>query len=159
MAPELYEEEYNELVDIYSFGVCILNLITCGYPYIECRNHAQIHKKVSFGIKHAGLSKVKDPQVKEFIEKCMVPVSERLPVSDLLKDPFLNPERGKECICQPIKIKSTNLPKVNLRPTEFDNKSNISRPRLQSLVMYCVNDRNEIKLRGEKNEKFVSLTL
>lgn len=46
MAPELYEEEYNELVDIYSFGMCILELITCEYPYSECKNHAQIYKKV-----------------------------------------------------------------------------------------------------------------
>lgn len=47
MAPELYEEEYNELVDIYSFGMCILELVTCNYPYSECRNAAQIYKKVT----------------------------------------------------------------------------------------------------------------
>lgn len=47
MAPELYEEEYNELVDIYSFGLCILELVTCEYPYSECKNPAQIYKKVS----------------------------------------------------------------------------------------------------------------
>ncbi|KAL0367428.1 UNVERIFIED_CONTAM: Serine/threonine-protein kinase WNK1 [Sesamum radiatum] len=28
MAPEVYEEEYNELVDIYSFGMCILEMVT-----------------------------------------------------------------------------------------------------------------------------------
>ncbi|GFQ06470.1 probable serine/threonine-protein kinase wnk2 [Phtheirospermum japonicum] len=28
MAPELYEEEYNELVDIYAFGMCLLELMT-----------------------------------------------------------------------------------------------------------------------------------
>lgn len=47
MAPELYEEEYNELVDIYSFGMCILEMVTCDYPYSECRNPAQIFKKVT----------------------------------------------------------------------------------------------------------------
>lgn len=46
MAPELYEEEYNELVDIYSFGMCILEMITLEYPYSECKNPAQIYKKV-----------------------------------------------------------------------------------------------------------------
>jgi len=46
MAPELYEEEYNELVDIYSFGMCMLEMVTCEYPYSECRNPAQIYKKV-----------------------------------------------------------------------------------------------------------------
>jgi WNK lysine deficient protein kinase len=47
MAPELYEEEYNELVDIYSFGMCLLELVTFEYPYIECANAAQIFKKVT----------------------------------------------------------------------------------------------------------------
>jgi len=47
MAPELYEEEYNELVDVYSFGMCILEMITCEYPYSECKNPAQIYKKVT----------------------------------------------------------------------------------------------------------------
>ena len=47
MAPELYEEEYNELVDIYSFGLCMLEMVTCEYPYSECKNPAQIYKKVT----------------------------------------------------------------------------------------------------------------
>lgn len=47
MAPELYEEEYNELVDIYAFGMCLLELVTFEYPYSECTNAAQIYKKVT----------------------------------------------------------------------------------------------------------------
>lgn len=46
MAPEVYEEEYNELVDIYSFGMCILEMVTFDYPYSECTHPAQIYKKV-----------------------------------------------------------------------------------------------------------------
>ncbi|MCD9642651.1 Serine/threonine-protein kinase wnk3 [Datura stramonium] len=45
MAPELYEEEYNELVDIYAFGMCLLELVTFEYPYVECANAAQIYKE------------------------------------------------------------------------------------------------------------------
>lgn len=47
MAPELYEENYNELVDIYSFGMCVLEMLTSEYPYSECTNPAQIYKKVT----------------------------------------------------------------------------------------------------------------
>lgn len=47
MAPELYEEEYNELVDIYSFGMCMIELFTSEFPYSECSNPAQIYKKVT----------------------------------------------------------------------------------------------------------------
>lgn len=46
MAPEVYAEAYNELVDIYSFGMCILEMITFEYPYSECTHPAQIYKKV-----------------------------------------------------------------------------------------------------------------
>ncbi|KAK6795084.1 hypothetical protein RDI58_008537 [Solanum bulbocastanum] len=89
MAPELYEEEYNELVDIYAFGMCLLELVTFEYPYVECTNAAQIYKKVTSGIRPASLAKVKDPGVKAFIEKCIAKVSERLSAKELLMDPFL----------------------------------------------------------------------
>ena len=47
MAPELYDEEYDDRVDVYSFGMCLLELATLEYPYSECRNAAQIYRKVS----------------------------------------------------------------------------------------------------------------
>lgn len=47
MAPELYEEDYDELVDVYSFGLCVLEMLTSDYPYSECSNPAQIYKKVT----------------------------------------------------------------------------------------------------------------
>lgn len=56
MAPELYEEEYNELVDIYAFGMCLLELVTFEYPYVECANAAQIYKKVTAVIIHVFLA-------------------------------------------------------------------------------------------------------
>ncbi|XP_042037501.1 probable serine/threonine-protein kinase WNK3 isoform X2 [Salvia splendens] len=89
MAPELYEENYNELVDIYAFGMCLLELVTLEYPYVECTNAAQIYKKVTSGIKPASLVKVKDPDVRMFIEKCIAKVSDRMSAKQLLMDPFL----------------------------------------------------------------------
>ncbi|XVF17049.1 hypothetical protein REPUB_Repub10bG0083600 [Reevesia pubescens] len=89
MAPELYDENYNELVDIYSFGMCMLEMVTFDYPYSECRNSAQIYKKVSSGIKPAALSRVNDQEMKLFIEKCLVPAPQRLSAKELLVDPFL----------------------------------------------------------------------
>lgn len=89
MAPEVYEEEYNELVDIYSFGMCILEMVTFDYPYSECTHPAQIYKKVISGRKPDALYKVKDPEVRRFVEKCLVAVSHRLSARELLMDPFL----------------------------------------------------------------------
>ncbi|KAM7479846.1 hypothetical protein LguiA_028059 [Lonicera macranthoides] len=98
MAPELYEEEYNELVDIYAFGMCLLELVSFEYPYVECSNAAQIYKKVTSGIKPASLVKVKDPGVRAFIEKCIAKASDRLSAKELLADPFLQSGEDNESI-------------------------------------------------------------
>ncbi|XP_054776721.1 probable serine/threonine-protein kinase WNK11 [Prosopis cineraria] len=86
MAPELYEENYTEKVDIYSFGMCLLEMITLDIPYSECDSVAKIYKKVTSGIRPKALDKVRDPQVKGFIEKCLG--SARPSASELLQDPF-----------------------------------------------------------------------
>ncbi|KAA8540759.1 hypothetical protein F0562_024322 [Nyssa sinensis] len=102
MAPELYEEEYNELVDIYAFGMCLLELVTFEYPYVECANAAQIYKKVISGIKPASLAKVKDLGVRAFIEKCIAKVSDRLPAKELLMDPFLQSDEDNGSVGRPL---------------------------------------------------------
>ncbi|XP_040960014.1 probable serine/threonine-protein kinase WNK6 isoform X3 [Gossypium hirsutum] len=110
MAPELYDENYNELVDIYSFGMCMLEMVTFEYPYSECRNSAQIYKKVSSGIKPAALSKVNDQEMKLFIEKCLVPAPQRLSAKELLMDPFLQANgSAKSC---PFALPDIVMPKI-----------------------------------------------
>lgn len=47
MAPEMYEEHYDESVDVYAFGMCMLEMITLEYPYMECHNPAQIYRRVT----------------------------------------------------------------------------------------------------------------
>ena len=46
MAPEMYEEHYDEAVDVYAYGLCMLEMATSEYPYSECSGPAQIYKKV-----------------------------------------------------------------------------------------------------------------
>lgn len=47
MAPEMYEEHYDEAVDVYAFGMCMLEMATSEYPYSECQNAAQIYRRVT----------------------------------------------------------------------------------------------------------------
>ncbi|KAI5573382.1 hypothetical protein BDE02_10G077200 [Populus trichocarpa] len=101
MAPEVYEEEYNELVDIYSFGMCVLEMVTFEYPYSECNHAAQIYKKVTSGKKPDALYKVKDPELQKFVEKCLATVSTRLSARELLNDPFLQID-DSGCDLKPI---------------------------------------------------------
>ncbi|KAK8964118.1 putative serine/threonine-protein kinase WNK4 [Platanthera guangdongensis] len=104
MAPELYDEEYNELADIYSFGMCMLEMITLEYPYSECKNPAQIYKKVTSGIKPAAFSKITDPQISQFIEKCLVHASKRSSAKELQQDPFLQCSSSSEPCHTPIQL-------------------------------------------------------
>ncbi|XP_031099022.1 probable serine/threonine-protein kinase WNK10 isoform X1 [Ipomoea triloba] len=175
MAPELYEEEYNELVDIYSFGMCLLELITCEYPYSECRNQAQIFKKVTSGIKPAALDKVKDPEVKQFIEKCLVPASKRLSAAELLKDPFLSWTNSSEL--QSDVMQNSNHMSKPITLTKFDSLSMEIDPTSRKLSsVACIensvteipqvteflrcNGKNEFRLRGEKyDESSISFSL
>ncbi|KAG2555920.1 probable serine/threonine-protein kinase WNK6 isoform X1 [Panicum virgatum] len=89
MAPELFGENYNELVDIYSFGMCMLEMVTGECPYSECQGFLQIYKKISEGVKPISLSKIKDAEVRSFIEGCLGSAADRLPASELLKSPFI----------------------------------------------------------------------
>ena len=90
MAPELYEEDYTEMVDIYSFGMCMIEMVTLEIPCSECDNVAKIYKKVSTGVRPQALSKVKDPEVSAFIEKCLAQPRARPSAAELLKDLFFD---------------------------------------------------------------------
>nr|GEZ38608.1 probable serine/threonine-protein kinase WNK11 [Tanacetum cinerariifolium] len=95
MAPELYEENYNELVDIYSFGMCVLEMATMEIPYSECNSIAMIYKKVTSGVMPEAFNKVSDPEVKAFIERCIGQPRVRPSAYDLLKDPEIRTNPAK----------------------------------------------------------------
>ncbi|XP_006833767.1 PREDICTED: serine/threonine-protein kinase WNK4-like [Chrysochloris asiatica] len=95
MAPEMYEEKYDEAVDVYAFGMCMLEMATSEYPYSECQNAAQIYRKVTSGTKPNSFYKVKMPEVKEIIEGCIrTDKNERFTIQDLLAHAFFREERG-----------------------------------------------------------------
>ncbi|XWS13062.1 hypothetical protein CRYUN_Cryun36dG0005200 [Craigia yunnanensis] len=94
MAPELYEEDYNELVDVYSFGMCVFEMLTSEYPYSECSNPAQIYKKVTSGKLPKAFYRMQDEEARRFVGKCLENVSKRLPAHELLLDPFLASDDG-----------------------------------------------------------------
>ncbi|KAK9122220.1 hypothetical protein Syun_019837 [Stephania yunnanensis] len=125
------------------------------------------------GIKPASLGKVKDLQVKQFIEKCLVPASMRLPAKELLKDPFLQSDDPKELSRHPLEIHYL-MPKVPSLsgPLSLDmdsdykqisggtQNSNNGNPSYPILEFQMTNQNNEFRLKGEKNgDNSVSLIL
>lgn len=87
MAPELYEEKYGTSVDIYAFGMCVLEMVTLQTPYKECANPAQIYRKVTQGVKPRALLRIEDEEVKGFIEMCLSPCDRRPSAAQLLETP------------------------------------------------------------------------
>lgn len=95
MAPEMYQEEYDEAVDVYAFGMCIIEMITLEYPYIECTTPAQIYKRVVNGTKPDGFAQIENVDLKEVVEKCIELNKENRPsAKELLSSDLLSEDIG-----------------------------------------------------------------
>ena len=92
MAPETYSNaQYDEKVDIYAFGMLLLELITRDTPYLECANIVDVLKKVEGNIRPNGLSKVVHKEMKDLILLCInKEPSARPSARELLSKPFLS---------------------------------------------------------------------
>lgn len=118
-----------------------------------------------------------DLHVKQFIEKCLVPASMRLPAMELLKDPFLATESSKDLICDSLQLTS-NLPVLVNPPHPESHAMDIIDSNCKKLSVGCsmksidetsdcstlefqrFTKNNDFRLRGEKlDENTASLTL
>ncbi|XP_022176462.1 serine/threonine-protein kinase WNK1 isoform X3 [Myzus persicae] len=95
MAPEMYEEHYDESVDVYAFGMCMLEMATSEYPYTECTGPAQIYKKVISGVKPLSFDKIENPEIKDIIDSCIkLKKDERPSIKELLAHDFFTEDPG-----------------------------------------------------------------
>jgi len=95
MAPEIFEESYDEKVDIYAFGMCMIEMMTGEYPYSECVNPAQIYRKVTQGIQPNVLNKIKSKQERDLILMCLnKDKDKRSSAAQLLNDPMFTESSG-----------------------------------------------------------------
>jgi serine/threonine protein kinase len=90
MAPEFYDQTYTEKVDIWAFGMSLLEMVTLDYPYSECQNAAQIYRAVYMeGRLPASLETVENVDVREFIRCCLRKPDTRPSAAELLEHDFL----------------------------------------------------------------------
>ncbi|KAJ3116615.1 Serine/threonine-protein kinase wnk3 [Nowakowskiella sp. JEL0407] len=171
MAPEFYDEYYTETVDVYAFGLCVLEMCTKEYPYAECTNQAQIYKKVTQGIKPLALQKVTHPETRKFIEMCIQHDPKLRPRAfDLLRNPYLvntdasstdiaailtttDPSNMPFPVSQPI-----NLP-PNANPTKINTAQSYteslkSQPPLSAGITQVPEDKNHEEIK--RNQSFPS---
>lgn len=92
VAPEMYQEKYSFEVDIWAFGLMVLEMVTLAYPYTECTGPAQIFSKVTKGVLPAVLSTLDGGKTRvnrDFILGCLtLNPAERATIKDLLRHEF-----------------------------------------------------------------------
>lgn len=87
MAPEMFGEHYTNAIDVWSFGLCLLEMSTGSRPYAECDNIGQIYKKVSLGVLPS-LEGIEDTVVLDVVRRCLaVDPQERPTAEQLLQSP------------------------------------------------------------------------
>ena len=98
MAPELYDEKYGTAVDMYAFGMCLLEMVSRKLPFCECQTAGQIYKKVIMGEKPADVGRIKNPTLRAIVEACLQPIPQDRPTAvQLLKHSFwTSPDGGDE---------------------------------------------------------------
>lgn len=88
-APEVYTGQYTTKADIWSFGLCVLEMVTGETPYSECSTVGAIYIKVSNGGLPANLTKVEDPVIADMVTVCLLPESCRPSAANLLEHPLI----------------------------------------------------------------------
>ncbi|XP_042375615.1 probable serine/threonine-protein kinase WNK5 isoform X1 [Zingiber officinale] len=148
MAPELYEEEYNELVDIYSYGMCMVEMLTAECPYSECCNPAQIYKKVTSGKLPEAFYRIQDPEAKRFISRCLENVANRSSAKELLLDPFLalDDHHGP-----PLTLKNTPAHVADQDSILHDHKKNLNSSDQVDDIVDCTIKRTDMSITGKMN--------
>uniref|UniRef100_A0A803LEP6 non-specific serine/threonine protein kinase n=1 Tax=Chenopodium quinoa TaxID=63459 RepID=A0A803LEP6_CHEQI len=98
MAPEVFLLDYDQRADMYSFGMCVVQMMSKEKIYSECKNRDEIQSRVQRGLRPAAFEKVTDPEIREFIDVCLALPHDRSAASDLLRDPLIHSEANFEGI-------------------------------------------------------------
>ncbi|KAL7982261.1 hypothetical protein Chor_009859 [Crotalus horridus] len=122
MAPEMYEEKYDESVDVYAFGMCMLEMATSEYPYSECQNAAQIYRRVTSHPDKMGLTHI--------IEDIWVNVENAVVLVALVKKPVR--EIMRQIILSSLMF---NMFNKGVKPASFDK---VAIPEVKEIIEGCI---------------------
>lgn len=157
MAPELYEEtSYGPPIDVYAFGMCLLEMCSRQSPFPECDTPGQIYRKVIRGDKPANVGRVRHRELRAIIESCLISDPARRPsAEDLLSSPFWTQIEGGdefvELIHQTEKLCSPeDLIAFSDKSEEGSRGDQLEEPQLESIerkqsVSFCKEGRTLTK--------------
>lgn len=80
MAPEIFDTKvYNNSVDIFAFGICLLEMLTIEESYSECKTISEIFYNKSNDILPMSIKKVRDPELVRIIVQTLSSIPENRP--------------------------------------------------------------------------------
>lgn len=116
MAREIFEGEgYSEKVDVYAFGMCLLEMATGKSPYSELKNTAQVFRNVLKGILPEGVQQVKDQCLKSLILGCLDQENQRPCVTECLSHHFFQQDVSCDGRC----FRDEEIPASTLKDIEI----------------------------------------
>jgi serine/threonine protein kinase len=126
MAREMFEGEgYSEKVDIYAFGMCLIEMVTGRTPYNELNDTTDVYKNILSGVLPQAIHQVSDNCLKGLIMGCLVPQFNRYSAAQCLDHHFFHSDvicdgncLPKDCatifpLCPPIKDMELSLVSFN----------------------------------------------
>ena len=91
----MYSEQYDESIDVYAFGMCLLEMATGEYPYQECTKPFEIYRRVTQGIRPENYYRIDNSDLKELIDLCIrLKKSQRPTVKELVNHSWFMDSNG-----------------------------------------------------------------
>jgi WNK lysine deficient protein kinase len=157
--PELFEAQpLSTKSDIYSFGMCVLHILTRNEPYKECNNsYSKISSKVLAGVPPLDLNRVINPLAHQFITECLKPKDERPSASDLIEHLFLvTTEEDDNEVTLGSEIDISNDDNIDNDNNDKDiyineNNKDIKNNNFIDSIDYLSNINNDIKFKNYDN--------
>ncbi|PAA82146.1 hypothetical protein BOX15_Mlig020982g1, partial [Macrostomum lignano] len=84
MAPEMLQERYDEKVDIFAFGLLMVELVTNCVPYQECQNFMDVWQRIASTTPPQVLNRLENPEIRDIFFTCTHPLPDFRPTSEEL---------------------------------------------------------------------------
>jgi WNK lysine deficient protein kinase len=129
MAPEIYDEHYGIQVDIYAFGMCLLEMISHRPPYVECSGPGQIYKRVVSGTKPRDVDLIRNLELKRIVMACLSTEPGDRPTADqLLGDAFWTDDKDGDELVDLVNVKCERPASEPLISLDLDSELVPSKP-------------------------------
>eukprot|EP01061_Rhynchopus_euleeides_P013473 TRINITY_DN23524_c0_g1_i1.p1 TRINITY_DN23524_c0_g1~~TRINITY_DN23524_c0_g1_i1.p1 ORF type:complete len:645 (+),score=175.69 TRINITY_DN23524_c0_g1_i1:55-1935(+) len=82
LAPEQFDDDFDFRVDIYSFALLLLEMLTGRVPYLEAKNPVKLVQLKCKGTPPASLTSIQDSPFYPLIQQCLQPEPEERPTME-----------------------------------------------------------------------------